>query len=308
MSDPHERVHPDRARRSRGRRPRAAPRAARGRPGQSRRRSGGCATPRRASPSPPATPPARPGSATVADTTRPAALARTCATLPSAATRPSRSSTTRSANSSASARSWVAKSTVASVRAHRRPELADWRRRPSRPSARRAPAGRGSQTRAAANRTRCFCPPESRPYRLAATSAIPGPAQHVVDRQRPREQRGDQPHDLARGDVVGQAAVLQHGTDEPVGDRALRGAAEHGHRARVCARQPQQHVDHSGLARAVGPEQRYDLTGGDREVDAVDRRAHPRRPDAGHARLLLACVQVAAAPRQRPRPPVTTMP
>src|SRR5690348_7942093 len=35
----------------------------------------------------------------------------------------------------------------------------------------------------------------------------PGPTQYVVDRQRSREQRGDQPHDLARGDVVGQAAV-----------------------------------------------------------------------------------------------------
>ena len=43
-------------------------------------------------------------SATVADTTRPAALARTCATLPSATTRPWRTSTIRSAYASASSR------------------------------------------------------------------------------------------------------------------------------------------------------------------------------------------------------------
>ncbi len=49
------------------------------------------------------------------------------------------------------------------------------------------------------------------------------------------------------------------------------GMPEHAHAARACAREPQQHADHRGLAGAVGPKEAKGAAARDLQIDTVDR-------------------------------------
>ena len=120
---------------------------------------------------------------------------------------------------------------------------------------------------------------EADALRLAAGELLRAPAgdrldpdqrEHLVDVERRRVQRRDHRDQLARGQVLDQHAGLEHRADQcRRSDRVGRRAAEHGHAARVGLGEPEQHVDRRRLAGAVRAEQRDDLAGADRDVDAA---------------------------------------
>ena len=125
-----------------------------------------------------------------------------------------------------------------------------------------------------------------------------GPVQRLVDRPRPDEQARGVLRGLPHGEVLEQAAGLQHGGDEPAGDGVPRRHPEHVRRARGGLGQPQDDVDGRGLPRAVGPEERDNLPRRDIQVDALHRLdraeilAYPAQGDCGRL-----------APRSGPAPP-----
>ena len=87
---------------------------------------------------------------------------------------------------------------------------------------------------------------------------------------------GDHGDGFADGQVVEQAAGLEHGAHATGAHGGLRGPAQNGESARGRGREPQHHVEERGLAGAVGTQERDDLAALDLEVDAGDRMDGPR--------------------------------
>ena len=131
----------------------------------------------------------------------------------------------------------------------------------------------------------------------------PGEGEHLGDGARVRVVAGVQAHQLARGEGVLEARLLEHDPDSlPEGPAAgLRVEPEHLDRARVRGPVALEHLDRGGLPGAVGAEQGHDLTLVDREVEAVDGPDLPvdlaQAPDLdrGHHPDLPAGVAAAGA-------------
>ena len=87
---------------------------------------------------------------------------------------------------------------------------------------------------------------------------------------------GDHRDGLADGQVVEEAAGLEHGAHAPATHRGLRRFTQNGEGARGRGREPQDHVEERGLAGAVGTQQGDDLAALDLEVDAGHRMDGPR--------------------------------
>ena len=85
-----------------------------------------------------------------------------------------------------------------------------------------------------------------------------------------RVQRGHHRDELLDGEVLDEPAGLQHGTDRPSRDGALRRPPEEPDRTAVRPGQPEQHVDRRRLAGAVRAEDRHHLARCDLQVDAGD--------------------------------------
>ncbi len=108
-----------------------------------------------------------------------------------------------------------------------------------------------------------------------------GALHDLVDGAGVDEHAGGELEGLAYRDVLEEAAGLEDGGDEAVGDRRARCLAEHLDLALVGVGQPEEHVDRRGLTGAVGAEERDDLALADREVDAVDGADAAERLDEG---------------------------
>jgi hypothetical protein len=75
---------------------------------------------------------------------------------------------------------------------------------------------------------------------------------------------------LTDADVARQAGRLEHRSDATTADGLARGLADERRLARTRLEQPKHQADGSGLAGAVGSEQRDGLAGLDGQVDTVE--------------------------------------
>ena len=152
-------------------------------------------------------------------------------------------------------------------------------RRPSRRSARRARAGRGSLTSAIAKRTRCVCPPESFCVRRSAMSVIPVSSSTSSTSNGVRVERGHHRDELAHREVADQRAGLEHRADRARVDGRLRRPSRTRTRCRRRASsRPSSMSIVVDLPAPFGPSSATVSPGRDRDVDPA-HRANRRRSD-----------------------------